>query len=50
MKGLAVNAPETNVYEFQSSAVIEMFKKFLDKFIAEHTILEKEGDEFEACL
>merc|ERR1712224_428170 len=41
-EGLAVSAPETNAYEFQSSGVIEMLEKLLDKFIDERTTLEKE--------
>merc|ERR1719238_239290 len=40
--GLAVSAPEANAYEFQSSGVIEMLEKLLDKFIDERTTLEKE--------
>merc|ERR1719498_336626 len=39
---LAVSAPEANAYEFQSSGVIEMLEKLLDKFIDERTTLEKE--------
>ena len=31
-EGLAVSAPEANAYEFQSSGVIEMLEKLLDKF------------------
>merc|ERR1712151_1147854 len=31
-----------NAYEFQSSGVIEMLEKLLDKFIAERTTLERE--------
>merc|ERR1719305_1580126 len=38
----AVSAPEANAYEFQSSGVIEMLEKLLDKFITERTTLEKE--------
>ena len=34
-EGLAVSAPEANAYEFQSSGVIEMLEKLLDKFIDE---------------
>jgi prefoldin subunit 5 len=41
-EGLAVSAPEANAYEFQSSGVIEMLQKLLDKFIDERTTLEKE--------
>jgi len=41
-EGLAVSAPEANAYEFQSSHVIEMLEKLLDKFVAERTTLEKE--------
>ena len=33
VEGLAVSAPEANGYEFQSSGVIEMLEKLLDKFI-----------------
>jgi len=40
--GLAVSAPEANAYEFQSSGVVEMLEKLLDKFIDERTTLEKE--------
>jgi prefoldin subunit 5 len=40
--GLAVSAPEANAYEFQSSGVIEMLEKLLDKFIDERTTLQKE--------
>jgi len=39
---LAVTAPEANGYEFQSSGVVEMLEKLLDKFIDERTTLEKE--------
>merc|ERR1719329_1254862 len=39
---LAVSAPEANAYEFQSSGVVEMLEKLLDKFIDERTTLEKE--------
>merc|ERR1719408_1217581 len=35
-------APEANAYEFQSSGVVEMLEKLLDKFIDERTALEKE--------
>merc|ERR1712224_280268 len=38
----ASSAPEANAYEFQSSGVIEMLEKLLDKFIDERTTLEKE--------
>merc|ERR1719321_2033138 len=41
-EGLAVSAPEANAYEFQSSGVIEMLEKLLDKFLDERTTLEKE--------
>merc|ERR1712134_177093 len=41
-EGLAVSAPEANAYEFQSSGVIEMLSKLLDKFVGELTTLEKE--------
>merc|ERR1719272_2238469 len=41
-EGLAVSAPEANAYEFQSSGVIEMLEKLLDKFVDEKTQLEKE--------
>jgi hypothetical protein len=41
-EGLAVSAPEANAYEFQSSGVIEMLEKLLDKFVDERTTLEKE--------
>jgi len=40
-EGLAVSAPEANAYEFQSSGVVEMLEKLLDKFIDERTALEK---------
>jgi len=36
------SAPEANAYEFQSSGVVEMLSKLLDKFIDERTTLEKE--------
>jgi len=42
VQGLAVSAPEANAYEFQSSGVIEMLEKLLDKFIDERTTLQKE--------
>ena len=41
-EGLAVSAPESNAYEFQSSGVIEMLEKLNDKFIDERTTLEKD--------
>jgi DNA repair exonuclease SbcCD ATPase subunit len=41
-EGLAVSAPEANAYEFQSSGVVEMLEKLLDKFVDERTALEKE--------
>jgi hypothetical protein len=37
-----VQAPESNAYEFQSSGIVEMLEKLLDKFIDERTTLEKE--------
>merc|ERR1712146_465437 len=40
--GLSVAAPEANAYEFQSSGVVEMLEKLLDKFVDERTTLEKE--------
>merc|ERR1719424_2178258 len=40
-EGLAVSAPEANAYEFQSSSVVEMLEKLLDKFVDERTALEK---------
>merc|ERR1719287_183662 len=42
VEGLAVSAPEANAYEFQSSGVIEMLEKLLDKFTDERTSLEKQ--------
>merc|ERR1712232_1327398 len=41
-EGLAVSAPEANAYEFQSSGVVDMLEKLLDKFVDERTALEKE--------
>jgi len=41
-EGLAVSAPEAEGYEFQSSGIIEMLDKLLDKFVSERTALEKE--------
>merc|ERR1719446_320723 len=41
-EGLAVSAPEANAYDFQSSGIIEMLEKLLDKFVDERTVLEKE--------
>jgi hypothetical protein len=41
-EGLAVSAPEASAYEFQSSGIIEMLEKLLDKFIDERTEIEKE--------
>merc|ERR1712190_200898 len=41
-EGLAVSAPEANAYEFQSSGIIEMLEKLLDKFIDQRTTTEKE--------
>jgi len=38
-------APEANAYEFQSSGIIDMLQKLLDKFIDERTTLEKEESE-----
>merc|ERR1719487_851744 len=38
--GLSVAAPEANAYEFQSSGVVEMLEKLLDKFVDERTALE----------
>lgn len=35
-------APEANAYEFQSSKVVDMLKKLLDKFVEERTVLEEE--------
>ena len=34
-ESLDVSAPEANAYEFQSSGVVEMLEKLLDKFIDE---------------
>jgi len=39
---LAVSAPESYGYEFQSHGIIEVLEKLLDKFIDERTVLEKE--------
>jgi len=39
---LEVAAPEASAYEFQSSGIIEMLEKLLDKFVDERTALEKE--------
>jgi len=39
---LAVTAPEANAYENQSSGVVDMLSKLLDKFVDERTTLEKE--------
>jgi hypothetical protein len=39
--GLGVSAPEANGYEFQSSSVVDMLEKLLDKFTDERTDLEK---------
>jgi hypothetical protein len=39
---LAVSAPESNAYEFQSKGIIDMLQKLLDKFVDERTALEKE--------
>jgi len=41
-EGLAVSAPEANAYEFQSSKIVDMLNKLLDKFVEEKTALEKE--------
>jgi len=41
-ESLAVTAPEANAYEFQSSGVVEMLEKLLDKFVDERTTLQKE--------
>merc|ERR1719293_552147 len=41
-EGLAVSAPESNAYEFQSHGIIEMLEKLLDKFVDERTALENE--------
>mmetsp|Transcript_47371 Transcript_47371/g.110417 ORF Transcript_47371/g.110417 Transcript_47371/m.110417 type:complete len:675 (-) Transcript_47371:40-2064(-) len=38
---LAVSAPEANAYEFQSSHIVEILEKLLDKFVQERTDLEK---------
>jgi len=38
---LAVSAPEAAGYEFQSSGIVEMLNKLLDKFIDERTDTEK---------
>jgi hypothetical protein len=38
---LSVSAPEASGYEFQSSGIIEMLEKLLDKFIGERTEAEK---------
>lgn len=38
---LGSSAPEANAYEFQSSAVITMLEKLLDKFIEERTAAEQ---------
>ena len=40
--GLAVSAPASSGYEFQSHGVVEMLEKLLDKFIDERTTWEKE--------
>jgi len=40
--GLAYSAPEAHAYEFQSSGVIDMLQKLLEKFEEERTVLEKE--------
>jgi len=41
-EGLAVSAPEANAYEFQSSKIVDMLEKLLDKFVEERTTLQKE--------
>jgi len=38
---LDVAAPEANAYEFQSSHIVEILEKLLDKFVDERTDLEK---------
>mmetsp|Transcript_32685 Transcript_32685/g.74702 ORF Transcript_32685/g.74702 Transcript_32685/m.74702 type:complete len:668 (-) Transcript_32685:51-2054(-) len=38
---LDVTAPEANAYEFQSSHIVEILEKLLDKFVDERTDLEK---------
>ena len=40
--GLAVTAPEASGHDLQSSGVVVMLEKLLDKFTAERTTLEKE--------
>jgi len=40
--GMEYTAPEANAYEFQSSGIVDMLEKLLDKFIDERTALEKE--------
>mmetsp|Transcript_9242 Transcript_9242/g.15899 ORF Transcript_9242/g.15899 Transcript_9242/m.15899 type:complete len:662 (+) Transcript_9242:93-2078(+) len=35
-------APEANAYEFQSSGIIDMLEKLLDKFVDKRTTLQKE--------
>mmetsp|Transcript_112119 Transcript_112119/g.205772 ORF Transcript_112119/g.205772 Transcript_112119/m.205772 type:complete len:677 (+) Transcript_112119:71-2101(+) len=40
-EGLEVTAPEANAYEFQSSSIIDMLNKLLDKFIDKRTETEK---------
>jgi len=40
--GMEYTAPEANAYEFQSSGIVDMLEKLLDKFIDERTSLEKE--------
>jgi len=40
-EGLAVSAPEASGYDFQSSGVVEMLEKLLDKFIDKRTEAEK---------
>jgi len=40
-EGLGVSAPEAYGYEFQSTGVIDMLQKLLDKFMGERTDLEK---------
>merc|ERR1719453_2268478 len=41
-EGLSVSAPEANAYEFQSTGIIDMLEKLLDKFQDERNTLEKE--------
>jgi len=41
-EGLAVSAPDATAYEFQSSKIVDMLDKLLDKFVDEKTALQKE--------